>query len=69
MKIRMSHSLMFENDHEHGVICACGYNLFFDESELTPPETVVTCPNCSSKIRYLTPSLTGKEKVGSNTLR
>ena len=67
MKIRMSHSLAFENNNEHGVICKCGYNLFFDESDLTPPETIVTCPNCSSKIRYFTPSLAGKEKInGSN---
>jgi len=68
MNIRMSYSPMYENNHEHAVICKCGYNLFFDESELTPPETIVTCPNCLSTLKYFTPSLTEKEKFASDTL-
>ena len=61
MKIRMSHSPMFDNDHEHGVFCRCGYSLFFDEKDLTPPVTKIVCPNCSSEIYYYTPSLTEQD--------
>lgn len=69
MKIRISYSPLFEHKKEHGVGCKCGYNLFFDESELTPPVTAVTCPNCQHVTFYHTPSLAGMDKVGSDLLR
>lgn len=54
MKIRSSYSNKIEHEGEHGVYCPCGLCLFFDEKDLTPPETVVTCPECGFTIKYYT---------------
>ena len=44
----------FDKDEEDGVNCQCGRCLFLTKEELTPPKTIVVCPECGAKITYVT---------------
>lgn len=69
MQIRVDIMPFLKHEKEHGVFCKCGYCLFVEEEELTPPVTTIVCPICHFSINYHTPSLAGLDKLGMDDLR